>query len=145
MLIVIGVLAVTAAPRFLDIEGDARRASLEAFEGAFIAAEAVVSAEVMIEGLEDHKGVSIVNGVTILDGYIDLTVENLNNMMVTDGYTVVEPNAQSQMKTLYVFPKGITYNKEVRTRRCAIVISRSTSSGGAKYGKTNTTLVDSEC
>ncbi|MDB1122872.1 type II secretion system protein [Vibrio algarum] len=52
VIVILGILAVTAAPRFLNLQTDARQASLEGLRGAMQGASGIVYAKSAIEGYE---------------------------------------------------------------------------------------------
>ncbi|OAN16517.1 MSHA biogenesis protein MshA [Photobacterium jeanii] len=52
VIVILGILAVTAAPRFLNLQDDARNASLEGLKGAINGAAGIVYGKSAIEGKE---------------------------------------------------------------------------------------------
>ncbi|GLT17115.1 hypothetical protein GCM10007938_08920 [Vibrio zhanjiangensis] len=52
VIVILGILAVTAAPRFLSLQGDARGASLQGLKGAIDGAAGIVYGKAAVEGLE---------------------------------------------------------------------------------------------
>ncbi|MBU2898767.1 type II secretion system protein [Vibrio hepatarius] len=52
VIVILGILAVTAAPRFLSLQGDAREASLQGLKGAMDGAAGIVYGKAAIEGLD---------------------------------------------------------------------------------------------
>ncbi|NVD07583.1 type II secretion system protein [Vibrio sp. JPW-9-11-11] len=54
VIVILGILAVTAAPRFLNLQGDARDASIQGLKGAMAGAAGIVYGKAAIEG-EDIK------------------------------------------------------------------------------------------
>ncbi|OZS45999.1 type II secretion system protein [Photobacterium sanguinicancri] len=52
VIVILGILAVTAAPRFLNLQDDARDASLEGLKGAINGAAGIVYGKSAIEGKE---------------------------------------------------------------------------------------------
>ena len=52
VIVILGILAVTAAPRFLSLQGDAREASLQGLKGAIDGAAGIVYGKAAIEGVE---------------------------------------------------------------------------------------------
>ncbi len=52
VIVILGILAVTAAPRFLNLQGDARQASLQGLKGAIDGASGLVYGKSAIEGEE---------------------------------------------------------------------------------------------
>ncbi|WP_395342572.1 prepilin-type N-terminal cleavage/methylation domain-containing protein [Ningiella sp. W23] len=60
VIIIIGVLSVTAAPRFIDISSDSKAASLEALKGAIVSSNQIVYGKALIQGLEREESALVV-------------------------------------------------------------------------------------
>ncbi|MFB9137163.1 type II secretion system protein [Vibrio olivae] len=68
VIVILGILAVTAAPRFLDLQGDARKASLQGLKGAMQGAAGIVYGKAAIDGVENSDTVvSVSSGSTTVD------------------------------------------------------------------------------
>ncbi len=66
VIVILGILAVTAAPRFLNLQDDARNASLEGLKGAMAGATGIVYGRAAIDGVEAEDDDTIsVGGDTI--------------------------------------------------------------------------------
>lgn len=61
VIVILGILAVTAAPKFIDIQDDARTATLQAVKASMLSATALVHSKSLIAGNESSAG-----GATIL-------------------------------------------------------------------------------
>ena len=68
VIVILGILAVTAAPRFLNLQDDARNASLQGLKGAIDGAAGIVYGKAAIDGVE-ASGASNVDGITTAFGY----------------------------------------------------------------------------
>lgn len=68
VIVVLGILAATALPRFTDFGGDARRASANAARGTVAAASAMTHGRFLVTG-----GAVVMEGapITMLNGYPD--------------------------------------------------------------------------
>lgn len=88
VIVVLGILAVTAAPKFLNIQDDAAEATTHGLKGAMESAVEIVHAKAIIQGIEDESvaEVEMDNGdiVKVRYGYpyadltgISLTVNGL--------------------------------------------------------------------
>ena len=70
VIVILGILAVTAAPRFLNLQDDARESALQGLSGAINGASGIVYGKAAIEGLEASVDpTDEVEGITILLGY----------------------------------------------------------------------------
>ncbi|KOO06145.1 type II secretion system protein [Vibrio hepatarius] len=68
VIVILGILAVTAAPRFLNLQSDAREASLQGLKGAIQGAAGIVYGKAAIEGSETAVSGSIEN-IDVVYGY----------------------------------------------------------------------------
>lgn len=73
VIVILGILAVTAAPKFMNLQNDARNASLQGLKGAIQGAAGIVYGKAAIKGIEastaDTDYVSGANG-TKIDTYL---------------------------------------------------------------------------
>lgn len=69
VIVILGILAVTAAPRFLNLQGDARQASLQGLKGAMDGAAGIVYGKAAIEGIETQNPGTTEEGITTAFGY----------------------------------------------------------------------------
>jgi len=68
VIVVLGILAVTAAPQFLNFSGDARRATVEGMQGAVKAATDIVYGKSLIAGVE-KDATAVVDTINVEYGY----------------------------------------------------------------------------
>jgi len=73
VIVILGILAVTAAPRFLSLQGDAREASLQGLKGAMDGAAGIVYGKAAIDGLDTASAATNVSAgsttVSTIFGY----------------------------------------------------------------------------
>ncbi len=69
VIVILGILAVTAAPRFLSLTGDARTSSLQGLKGAMQGAAGITYGKSAIEGEEGVSAGKDVNGIATVYGY----------------------------------------------------------------------------
>ncbi|MER0336047.1 type II secretion system protein [Vibrio vulnificus] len=67
VIVILGILAVTAAPRFLNLQDDARNATLEGLRGALQGGAGIVYGKSAIEGEEAVSSAT----VTVASGNVD--------------------------------------------------------------------------
>lgn len=67
VIVILGILAVTAAPRFLNLQGDARAATLQGLKGAMQGAAGIVYGKAAIEGFDNSSTTQVVtlDGVSV--------------------------------------------------------------------------------
>ncbi|EPV1125965.1 prepilin-type N-terminal cleavage/methylation domain-containing protein [Vibrio harveyi] len=69
VIVILGILAVTAAPRFLNLQDDARASSLRGLKGAIDGAAGITYGKAAIEGVEADASGKSVEGITVAYGY----------------------------------------------------------------------------
>lgn len=84
VIVILGILAVTAAPRFLNLQDDARTSSLEGLKGAMSGAAGIVYGKAAIDGLEaaaSGNAISGANGndIALVYGYPAPTTAGIHN------------------------------------------------------------------
>lgn len=79
VIVILGILAVTAAPKFLNLQDDARASSLQGLKGAIDGAAGITYGKAAIQGLESiSAGAPTVDGIAIIYGYPTATSAALN-------------------------------------------------------------------
>ncbi|MGF1700075.1 type II secretion system GspH family protein [Photobacterium makurazakiensis] len=68
VIVILGILAVTAAPRFLNLQNDARGSALQGLKGAIDGAAGITYGKAAINGLEANGDTSV-NGIPTAFGY----------------------------------------------------------------------------
>ncbi|MDC5820327.1 type II secretion system protein [Vibrio europaeus] len=82
VIVILGILAVTAAPRFLNLQGDAREASLQGLRGAMSGAAGIVYGRSAINGIETTPSVtaaSSADNVALTFGYPAAATDGIGN------------------------------------------------------------------
>ncbi|HIF9070389.1 TPA: type II secretion system protein [Photobacterium damselae] len=72
VIVILGILAVTAAPKFMNLQNDARNASLEGLKGAINGAAGIVYGKAAIKGVEAAPNDSVSDAgktITTVYGY----------------------------------------------------------------------------
>jgi MSHA pilin protein MshA len=82
VIVILGILAVTAAPKFIDLTGDAKGAVVQAVEGSLNSAADLAHAKALVNGI-DAGFLSIAGGtVEFINGYP--TAESIDVLMEID-------------------------------------------------------------
>ncbi|WP_428651964.1 type II secretion system protein [Photobacterium satsumensis] len=87
VIVVLGILAVTAAPKFMDIQSDARKSVLQGAKGAVEGASNITFAKAAIAGNEKGEAeVPLDNGsiIEVFNGFPVATPDNLSKVWDTD-------------------------------------------------------------
>ncbi|WP_269822869.1 prepilin-type N-terminal cleavage/methylation domain-containing protein [Rheinheimera faecalis] len=69
VIVILGILAVTAAPRFLNLTGDARAATLDAVEASVISINNLVNGKARLQGVDVAAATA-----TVTDGTLTINV-----------------------------------------------------------------------
>jgi len=101
VMVILGILAATALPKFIDLGSDARTASLNGAKGAINSASAMLHGKWLAGGGTTAASTISVEGVTVdMDaaGYIKVSSTNAANLASVSGlnqndYTMVAPGA----------------------------------------------------
>jgi MSHA pilin protein MshA len=71
VIVILGVLAATAAPKFIDLTGDARSSTVEALEAAISSAADMAHAKSLVSGVADGDITISGSTITFSDGWPD--------------------------------------------------------------------------
>ncbi|WP_282446673.1 prepilin-type N-terminal cleavage/methylation domain-containing protein [Shewanella sp. 1CM18E] len=124
VIIILGILAVTAAPKFINLTNDATKASLEGLQGSIKSANALVYSKAAIDSQEKlNPGEIELNGVKIMTivGYIAPTAENLPKAIdglfaelsnPTDSFTEDWGLYNIPNAGVFIFPQGHNINSD---------------------------------
>lgn len=80
VIIILGILAVTAAPKFINLQGDARASALQGLKGAIQGANSLVYSKAALLGQEKGDAsvkIDDTSTVAIFNGYMKATKESL--------------------------------------------------------------------
>lgn len=94
VIVILGILAVTAAPRFLNLQDDARRSALQGLKGAIDGASGIVFGKAAINGIEsveadDDNAPTVDDNILITFGYPTAAAEGLGNAFLSDDWTPI--------------------------------------------------------
>ncbi|SBS67691.1 type II secretion system protein [Vibrio atlanticus] len=68
VIVILGILAVTAAPRFLNLQGDARTSSMQGLRGAMAGATGIVYGRAAVDGREGQAKTALATTPQTTDG-----------------------------------------------------------------------------
>ncbi|WP_413525312.1 type II secretion system protein [Photobacterium phosphoreum] len=77
VIVILGILAVTAAPKFLNLQDDARASSLQGLKGAIDGAAGITYGKAAIQGKEASENAEV-DGIDVVYGYPAATSAALN-------------------------------------------------------------------
>ncbi|MCX7218263.1 MAG: type II secretion system protein [Burkholderiales bacterium] len=129
VIVILGVLAATALPKFADFGADARKAKLNAATGALVSTSSMIHGKVLVTS--PVPGTVAVEGVTVtvLNGYADAaTIAAAAGLGVGD-YTLTVAGA-----TLTVSPTGVA-----TPANCQVVYTQAAALGNVPTVVTTST------
>ncbi|MBY7818339.1 type II secretion system GspH family protein [Vibrio fluvialis] len=135
VIVILGILAVTAAPRFLNLQGDARSASLQGLQGAMKGAAGIVYGKSAIQGIEKSESGSIsVDGKTVdvVYGYPAATTSGIGEAMELD--TTTEWTLSADTTTTLVatfFSSSVSGATAIKNTNCYLTYTQAESSSAA--------------
>jgi len=77
VIVILGILAVTAAPKFIDLTGDAKASVIKAVEGSLNSAADMAHAKALVAGTEVGPLSIAGQSITFVNGYPDAASINL--------------------------------------------------------------------
>ena len=148
VIVILGILAVTAAPKFMNLQGDARNASLAGLKGAIQGAAGIVYGKAAIEGKESQAGTknesvtvgSGANEVNTIYGYPAATqlgivkaisgVDSEDWSVGTKPVTVTGADVNANAGLLFTFNNYQTEANKVTNVTVAAATGKTTLTGG---------------
>ncbi|WP_285817845.1 prepilin-type N-terminal cleavage/methylation domain-containing protein [Echinimonas agarilytica] len=129
VVVILGILAVVAAPRFINIQDDATLSTLEGFKGAINGANSLVFGKAVFAGLETNPNTPIdIDGTTIevRYGFLEAEVEEMTFALnINEDDWIMEedfPNNDS----ITIWPAG----QDKNTSNCSLTYIQVTTLGG---------------
>lgn len=123
-IVILGILAVTAAPKYIDLSGDAVTATLKSLTGSLKSANSMVHQKAIIKGQDKlAPGTIDINGVAVstTGGYITPSASNISNSLDGSFEEMVSANSDftadwgiyllpggspTGSTTVYIYPNG---------------------------------------
>lgn len=69
VIVILGILAATALPKFVNLGADARAAAIKSVEGSMRSANAIIYAKASIANATGATGAATINGVAVTTAY----------------------------------------------------------------------------
>ncbi|EWH08750.1 hypothetical protein DS2_15989 [Catenovulum agarivorans DS-2] len=71
VIVILGILAVTAAPRFIDVQDEAELSVAKAIEGSIVSAVNMVHAKALVQNTLGNNAETAVATTVVADGHVD--------------------------------------------------------------------------
>jgi MSHA pilin protein MshA len=127
VIIILGILAVTAAPKFINLQGDAYRSTLDGLKASLQGANTLVYSKAAIAGVEKDADTTVQVGATTADtvkvayGYLQndatslddaLEIDTDNDWTIVAGADLTEATVLHQTSSSYDDGTGANPAKE---------------------------------
>ncbi|MCL1113751.1 type II secretion system GspH family protein [Shewanella basaltis] len=106
VIIILGILAVTAAPKFINLQGDARVSALNGLKASIQGANTLVYSKAALAGLEKSStaanvtiGTGTTDVVSTLYGYMDSTSTNFTRALDITAQVITAPTTGNVSST----------------------------------------------
>lgn len=133
VIVILGLLAVTAAPRFLNLQDDARTSALEGLKGAMAGASGVVYGKASVNGQDsssvvvDTEGVLTVWGYPTAEGIDEAVVDLVNDWATaTSNATGIPGDGSHQLLATFV-GDNLSDSESIVATNCYVSYSEATS------------------
>lgn len=145
VIIILGVLAVVAAPKFINLQGDARAATLKGLQAAIQGANSLVYSKSALKGVSNSATASLAldstTNVPVVYGYVASTAAALG-LVLDANVSSSTDTAEQQAAADWVITNG-TGSVTIRqngapTTDCNLTYTQATSSGLPAYAITAT-------
>lgn len=136
VIVILGILAATAAPKFIDLTGDAKGATLQAVRASVESAASMAHAKALVAGKKAASGETIdVNGsatggtVTLVYGWPDNSTATWQELLDVDTISTASPfQALSGTSVIYWYPRDSDVTlTNIESRNCYVVYPLGTS------------------
>ncbi|KAB1460867.1 type II secretion system protein [Vibrio panuliri] len=106
VIVILGILSVTAAPKFLNLQSDAKISALKGAKGAIEGANGIVYGKAVLAGIENTHGQVGDELIDTIGGNIVMTKDNLLKAVSTDMEIKEFEESSDNASALAVFNKG---------------------------------------
>lgn len=158
VIIILGILAVTAAPKFINLQADARKSTVEGVKAALQGANSLVYSKAALAGKEKlaDQDVTVATGVTVKTDYgyleanttvatavsnfeaaLEMQFEALAN--TTTAVSTEDWGLYSTATQVTIVPRGKTADTATAATACGLVYTASTGAGVVPTYQTITT------
>lgn len=132
VIVILGILAVTAAPKFLNLAGDAKVGTLNAVKAALQSANAEVYSKAIIQNKDKLATSTLSNpAVNIVFGYTDATVTEVQKLLDAPDFIVYPAVAA----TIDGFAISATTDVLIRPKDDAAIVAGATTGCALVYRK----------
>ncbi|WP_333795868.1 prepilin-type N-terminal cleavage/methylation domain-containing protein [Rheinheimera sp.] len=133
VIVILGILAITAAPKFLNLSGDAKASTLSALKGSLESANAMVYSKALLQSKEKDATALLTNpAVNVVYGYTAATVDDIGEVLdlATTEWTVIDDSSTTAApaNTVVITPEALSYETDA-TKACQLLYVEAASQG----------------
>ena len=146
VIVILGILAVTAAPRFLNLQNDARKASIQGLKGAIDGAAGITYGKAAVEGVETATTSNVDGSISAAFGYPTATATGIGNAVVglnEDWSSFVDTSATPNEIVIGFKQEGTITKAKITDTECYVKYTQASSKDSAGAAKTE--VVDTKC
>lgn len=147
VIVILGILAVTAAPKFLNLAGDAKAGTLNAVKASLQSANAEIYGKAILQNQQAAADGTLVNpAVTTAFGYAKATEDNLKLMLDVPDFEFQEGVDNTDLKIvkatdMLVLPSDSPAIDGNSKTACALVYRQAAEAGA----KPTYTVINTGC
>lgn len=152
VIVILGILAVTAAPKFINLKGDAHLANLQGVKASIQSANTAIYSKALIKGITDEAAQTINIGsggtednVTIDFGYLannaasvanaldlDAVINPADNAEITNDWIIADDKVPSGSEESAPPTAVVTIRQNNAPSGCKITYTAATNTGSAE-------------
>ncbi len=143
VIVILGILAVTAAPRFLNLAGDAKGETLQAVKASLQSANSIINAKAIIQGVQNVASANVNEsgtGIPVVYGYVAATAAAVNAVLDLDGnFVVIQGVANTNLgmtaDNVVIYPTGSTVpaGDTTTAQACVLIYTEATETTKPVY------------
>jgi len=135
VIVLLGILAVTALPKFVNLQGDARTSAIQGFAGSLQAAAAQVYAKALIQSVEGSPTATVqldsTTSVAVVYGYpTQASIQTVVTVDSNSGVTWAVPTG-STTQVMLGYDRDGTGPNTAANSNCAASYTQATAAGAA--------------
>jgi MSHA pilin protein MshA len=144
VIVILGILAVTAAPRFLNLQSDARASSLQGLKGAMAGASSIVFGKAAIDGKETNAAPEDVEGIAIAFGYPEATSAGIGAAVdgLSEDWDSAADAATDEYVSTFKADPELTDPADIKLTNCYVSYEYDSTVSGTTP---TISVVDSDC
>lgn len=126
VIMLLGILSATVLPKFVDLQGEARRSAMSGLKAALESASTMVNAKARVEGVGNSFDETLSSGIRIRYGYPFATQTNLKAVLnfTQDDFKLTGTDPAITF-TLTKDTEGLSTSEIASTDVCKLVYTRA--------------------